>query len=104
MIFPYAVGQVGFRLWERDNPNESFSLRYPQRTRIAIDRVGRGRTGYAAQGCNKGALSDALGLLRGVSDGGAGIRTPVRDKIRHGVYVRSLLIEVSRRWPVDGPR
>src|SRR5689334_12518062 len=36
-------------------------------------------------------------------DGGAGIRTPVRDKIDHSVYVRIPPIEVSSRWPVDGP-
>src|SRR2546423_7082458 len=36
-------------------------------------------------------------------DGGAGIRTPVRDKIDHSVYVRVPLIEVSSRWPMDSP-
>jgi len=36
-------------------------------------------------------------------DGGAGIRTPVRDKIDHSVYVRIPLIEVSSRWPVESP-
>jgi hypothetical protein len=35
--------------------------------------------------------------------GGAGIRTPVRDKIDHSVYVRIPPIEVSSRWPVDSP-
>jgi hypothetical protein len=35
--------------------------------------------------------------------GGAGIRTPVRDKIDHSVYVRVPLIEVSSRWPMDSP-
>jgi hypothetical protein len=40
--------------------------------------------------------------LRGF-DGGAGIRTPVRDKIDHSVYVRIPLIEVSSRWPVESP-
>ena len=35
--------------------------------------------------------------------GGAGIRTPVRDKIYHSVYVRIPPIEVSSRWPVDSP-
>src|SRR5689334_18602620 len=37
------------------------------------------------------------------SSGGAGIRTPVRDKIDHSVYVRIPPIEVSSRWPVDSP-
>src|SRR4051812_19149070 len=37
------------------------------------------------------------------TDGGAGIRTPVRDKIDHSVYVRIPLIEVSSRWPMDSP-
>jgi hypothetical protein len=36
-------------------------------------------------------------------DGGAGIRTPVRAKIDHSVYVRVPLIEVSSRWPMDSP-
>jgi len=36
-------------------------------------------------------------------DGGAGIRTPVRDKIDHSVYVRVPLIEASTRWPTDRP-
>src|SRR5438105_8642428 len=35
--------------------------------------------------------------------GGAGIRTPVREKIDHSVYVRIPPIEVSSRWPVDSP-
>jgi len=35
--------------------------------------------------------------------GGAGIRTPVREKIDHSVYVRVPLIEVSSRWPMDSP-
>jgi hypothetical protein len=38
-----------------------------------------------------------------ITDGGAGIRTPVRDKIDHSVYVRVPLIEVSSRWPMDSP-
>ena len=38
-----------------------------------------------------------------VLSGGAGIRTPVRDKIDHSVYVRVPLIEVSSRWPMDSP-
>ena len=38
-----------------------------------------------------------------MTDGGAGIRTPVREKIDHSVYVRVPLIEVSSRWPVDSP-
>src|SRR3982751_4250066 len=41
-----------------------------------------------------------FGLL---GSGGAGIRTPVRDKIHHSVYVRIPPIEVSSRWPVDSP-
>jgi hypothetical protein len=36
-------------------------------------------------------------------NGGAGIRTPVRDKIYHSVYVRIPPIEVSSRWPVESP-
>ena len=36
-------------------------------------------------------------------DGGAGIRTPVREKIDHSVYVRIPLIEVSSRWPMESP-
>ena len=36
-------------------------------------------------------------------NGGAGIRTPVREKIDHSVYVRVPLIEVSSRWPMDSP-
>jgi hypothetical protein len=43
---------------------------------------------------------DATGT---VESGGAGIRTPVRDKIDHSVYVRVPLIEVSSRWPMDSP-
>src|SRR5450759_1774582 len=39
----------------------------------------------------------------GKKSGGAGIRTPVREKIDHSVYVRIPPIEVSRRWPVDSP-
>jgi hypothetical protein len=38
-----------------------------------------------------------------VFSGGAGIRTPVREKIDHSVYVRIPPIKVSRRWPVDSP-
>jgi len=38
-----------------------------------------------------------------ILSGGAGIRTPVRDKIDHSVYVRVPLIEVSSRWPMDSP-
>src|SRR5437660_719037 len=38
-----------------------------------------------------------------VFHGGAGIRTPVRDKIDHSVYVRIPPIDVSSRWPVDSP-
>ena len=38
-----------------------------------------------------------------MTDGGAGIRTPVREKIDHSVYVRVPPIEVSSRWPVDSP-
>ena len=38
-----------------------------------------------------------------IKSGGAGIRTPVRDKIDHSVYVRIPPIEVSSRWPVDSP-
>src|SRR5256714_13361656 len=45
-------------------------------------------------------LLDTFGLLE---SGGAGIRTPVRDKIDHSVYVRIPPIEVSSRWPVDSP-
>jgi hypothetical protein len=41
-------------------------------------------------------------MIRLIS-GGAGIRTPVRDKIDHSVYVRVPLIEVSSRWPMDSP-
>ncbi len=43
---------------------------------------------------------DSIGLRE---SGGAGIRTPVRDKIDHSVYVRIPPIEVSSRWPVDSP-
>jgi hypothetical protein len=46
------------------------------------------------------APSNAIGT---VESGGAGIRTPVRDKIDHSVYVRIPPIEVSSRWPVDSP-
>lgn len=35
--------------------------------------------------------------------GGAGIRTPVRDKIYHSHYVRSSPIRVCSNWPVSGP-
>ena len=45
-------------------------------------------------------LLDSIGLR---VSGGAGIRTPVRDKIDHSVYVRIPPIEVSSRWPVDSP-
>jgi hypothetical protein len=45
----------------------------------------------------------ALVRAGGVESGGAGIRTPVRDKIDHSVYVRVPLIEVSSRWPMDSP-
>jgi len=38
-----------------------------------------------------------------ITDGGAGIRTPVREKIDHSVYVRVPLIDVSSRWPMDSP-
>ena len=38
-----------------------------------------------------------------IESGGAGIRTPVRDKIDHSVYVRSPPVEVSSRWPVGSP-
>ena len=41
--------------------------------------------------------------MTGVLSGGAGIRTPVRDKIDPSVYVRVPLIEVSSRWPMDSP-
>jgi hypothetical protein len=44
-----------------------------------------------------------LDATRTVESGGAGIRTPVRDKIDHSVYVRVPPIEVSSRWPVDSP-
>src|SRR2546423_5286602 len=36
-------------------------------------------------------------------NGGAGIRTRVREKIDHSVYVRVPLIEASSRWPMDSP-
>src|SRR5438105_4749740 len=42
-------------------------------------------------------------FVTGKCNGGAGIRTPVRDKIDHSVYVRIPPIEVSSRWPVDSP-
>ena len=42
-------------------------------------------------------------LSRPFVSGGAGNRTPVRNQIHHSVYVRSPPIEVSSRWPVDGP-
>ena len=45
----------------------------------------------------------ALNRGERVLHGGAGIRTPVRDKIDHSVYVRIPPIEVSSRWPVDSP-
>ncbi len=45
----------------------------------------------------------ALVRVGRVVSGGAGIRTPVRDKIDHSVYVRVPLIEVSSRWPMDSP-
>ena len=45
----------------------------------------------------------ALDRAGRVKSGGAGIRTPVRDKIDHSVYVRIPPIEVSSRWPVDSP-
>lgn len=48
-----------------------------------------------------GAPSDRLSTQLG--SGGAGIRTPVRDKIDHSVYVRIPLIEVSSRWPMESP-
>ena len=51
-----------------------------------------------------GVQSDAaLATGKLNESGGAGIRTPVRDKIDHSVYVRIPPIEVSSRWPVDSP-
>ena len=47
-----------------------------------------------------GTAPNRRGLL---FNGGAGIRTPVREKIDHSVYVRIPPIDVSSRWPVDGP-
>src|SRR5438552_18267603 len=47
-----------------------------------------------------GTAPNRRGLL---FNGGAGIRTPVREKIDHSVYVRIPPIEVSSRWPVDSP-
>ncbi len=35
--------------------------------------------------------------------GGAGSRTPVRDRIHHSVYVRILLLSVFSCWPAGGP-
>jgi hypothetical protein len=51
----------------------------------------------------KAPLFRAALFSRGIFDGGAGIRTPVRDKIDHSVYVRIPLIEVSSRWPMESP-
>ena len=42
------------------------------------------------------------GSLHAIS-GGGGNRTRVRASIHQRVYVRSPPIEVSSRWPVDGP-
>ncbi len=39
----------------------------------------------------------------GLSSGGGGNRTRVRASIHQRFYVRSPPIEVSSRWPVDGP-
>jgi len=38
------------------------------------------------------------------ASGGAGNRTPVRDKICHSVYVRSSPVWVSSRWPMSRRR
>jgi hypothetical protein len=52
---------------------------------------------------NDVSLETPFCLSEQVLSGGAGIRTPVRDKIDHSVYVRIPPIEVSSRWPVDSP-
>lgn len=41
---------------------------------------------------------------KGLESGGAGNRTPVREKIDHSVYVRISLISVAERWPMRSPR
>ena len=59
---------------------------------------------FAIGATRKGAhFWTPLDLLGNLESGGAGIRTPVRDKIDHSVYVRVPLIEVSSRWPMDSP-
>jgi len=52
---------------------------------------------------NGASIETPSAFVIGVLSGGAGIRTPVRDKIDHSVYVRIPPIEVSSRWPVDSP-
>jgi hypothetical protein len=53
-------------------------------------------------GCKAKAGLESQAGSRGC-DGGAGNRTPVRDKIDHSAYVRSPPIVVSSRWPMGGP-
>ena len=57
----------------------------------------------ALSGTKNGARLDAVNSCCTSDDGGAGIRTPVREKIDHSVYVRVPLIEVSSRWPMVSP-
>ena len=67
------------------------------RTDLGSERLSQWFCGEKQNGARLGAV-----LFQG--SGGAGIRTPVRDKIDHSVYVRIPPIEVSSRWPVDSPR
>src|SRR2546421_3763964 len=90
-------------------------LLHQQRLEASIPQGLPRFSGMPRIGKNRGAQASPLktrtpGLFRAPAkgtgsfpNGGAGIRTPVRDKIDHSVYVRVPPIEVSSRWPVDSP-
>src|SRR3954469_9359889 len=75
--------------------------RVTQLSRLAILRP-RAINGAELEANEKAPFFRTAPFRRGLHfNGGAGIRTPVREKIDHSVYVRVPLIEVSSRWPMD---
>jgi hypothetical protein len=74
-----------------------------QKANSAAEKKTAAITTHYCPETKNGAQLDAVNSCCTSVDGGAGIRTPVREKIDHSVYVRVPLIEVSSRWPMDSP-
>lgn len=91
---------IGFRITNSEGlwrPNSRFGKRVEATTGVFRPTTSPLKT-------RTPALFQEAGERSGTDpSGGAGIRTPVRDKIDHSVYVRVPLIEVSSRWPMDSP-